>query len=996
MEPAAVEQLSAWAGGQPVRSDAQFCGWTRRNRLYWLGSVRKSLSPATAEPPHDWAWFQDAAAFPELRFVGDKPLPKTMQWQQGFTPLTTPRAVMKGEALPFFTFTPEFYHPTDADASEPPEVMDRFLCDNRRFPLPAYRECSLVWKQEHWRQPLPEERAQMLGVPSSIVGGLVKDEPKRRQVHNSILGNGSHIFTMMAILAMLPSLCSAKFLPPSLRPDAELRARIAGTPWDPTKRAAFPGLYDAAGLVKDMKAQFCELNVPPSIWKAVEHRLTFCDLPLMQLHVVFVRGRGEVWHELGPSSLDRRSRARVFTSLSGQRYPSDTAKGLDFLLPPGLGKEAHIAQSLQLPSPFEPQSWPEADLLLPIHALQLWREFFPCLAQRQRDVVRALRRALEPLDQALWPFRSESSQRVASSKSPAFAACMVSLLRWPDRDIGMSLVRGFSIVGEISSSGLFRPVPVKETPPTLQQWLSAEAAESVEAIIRSPPPKMHQEILAVTLDEISKGFCSPLKTKAEMDDIFGVAQWRPLERFVLNQHGKMRVIDNARKTHHNAHASLAETIWTSSVDFVPAVIRDILSALCPQGPAPEWLRFRVGTEDLPDAYRGLPVSTEHLAVSVASVFVPGEGWRFTVLWDLAYGLEAAVVAFNRFPCLGIAVARRCCSAFASAYFDDQLALEAVSTSDLSRQGILCSFTCMGAPPQKPKSFPPTADRPYLGVSLHVGDASLDRWMFMQCKQSTKHKVSAKLDSILAANALSRDDASKLRGDVQWLFSSCAGNAAKYAGPLLRQAQLEGRPSLLDEERVVLQCLRHMVLCAKPKVISLEPHAGPFSVIYTDASFEGGELRLGWVIFQPSPRAPLAGTCLVPQAAIEEWKPRKQQIFAGETLAVLILPLLYPQVLCSTDALWYVDNQGAVSAAVKGCSNEGDIHEIAHFAAILRFQLSLRTFFEWIDSDSNPSDELSRLGLHCEWSKQQGWQLSEFDFPPEAYRSSLQLRLRDVF
>ena len=104
------------------------------------------------------------------------------------------------------------------------------------------------------------------------------------------------------------------------------------------------------------------------------------------------------------------------------------------------------------------------------------------------------------------------------------------------------------------------------------------------------------------------------------------------------------------------------------------------------------MHFRLGAEDLPDAYRGLPVKLEHLAVSVSSVFVPKEGWRFTNMWGLAYGLEAAVVAFNRFPCLGIAIARRCCSALASAYCDDQLALEALACSDVSRQGVLAVLT----------------------------------------------------------------------------------------------------------------------------------------------------------------------------------------------------------------------------------------------------------------------------------------------------------------
>ena len=74
-----------------------------------------------------------------------------------------------------------------------------------------------------------------------------------------------------------------------------------------------------------------------------------------------------------------------------------------------------------------------------------------------------------------------------------------------------------------------------------------------------------------------------------------------------------------------------------------------------------WLDVRVGTDDLPDAYRGHPVAAEHLRFSIVSLWVQGQGWRFSLLWGLAYGLESAVVSFNRLPLLGIAACRRMAS-----------------------------------------------------------------------------------------------------------------------------------------------------------------------------------------------------------------------------------------------------------------------------------------------------------------------------------------------
>ena len=169
-------------------------------------------------------------------------------------------------------------------------------------------------------------------------------------------------------------------------------------------------------------------------------------------------------------------------------------------------------------------------------------------------------------------------------------------------------------------------------------------------------------------------------------------------------------------------------------------------------------------------------------------------------------------------------------------------------------------------------------------------------------------------------------------------------------------------------------------------------AGSLDRVYSDASFEGGELRIGWVLFSNRTPRSWAGTCLVPQAAIEEWKQRKQLIFIGETLAVLLLPLLAEHLFTQADVLWFVDNAAAVVASVHAGSQEDDVHEVALSAAQHRVSTACRAWFEWIDSASNPADGLSRLGLSDPWSLDQGWDSEEYQFPPSAYRNYLASRI----
>ena len=80
-------------------------------------------------------------------------------------------------------------------------------------------------------------------------------------------------------------------------------------------------------------------------------------------------------------------------------------------------------------------------------------------------------------------------------------------------------------------------------------------------------------------------------------------------------------------------------------------------------------------------------------------------------------------------------------------------------------------------------------------------------------------------------------------------------------------------------------------------------------IYSDASFGNGILRLGWNLLPPTGRG-CGGTTVVPEPVIHRGKPRHQQIFPGESLCALVIPVLYPDVLNDQDIVWFIDNEAA--------------------------------------------------------------------------------------
>ena len=300
-----------------------------------------------------------------------------------------------------------------------------------------------------------------------------------------------------------------------------------------------------------MQNIFQDFALAKETWNLTQVRLEACQLCKMQMYTAWCRQKGFDWEVLAPHPVTSRDRSFVYAGLSGQRYPSSSSRGLDHLVPPGLGKEAHIQATSDLPTPFHPRVWPEPDVAFVVDALLVWQVHLIQVAAEMRRTLASIALALQPLEQALDLHRCFSSKQVARTKRPGFIAAMSVLLRWPDRTQPCDLIRGYRIVGDMHTSGLFRDVAPKETA-SFDDWLGHSAEEAIQRIINSGPPRHYQDIYDITVQEQQREFCGPWYTKLEMDDQFGKGAWRPLERFLIQQpDGKQRCIDNARKTGHN-------------------------------------------------------------------------------------------------------------------------------------------------------------------------------------------------------------------------------------------------------------------------------------------------------------------------------------------------------------------------------------------------------------------------------------------------------------
>ena len=72
------------------------------------------------------------------------------------------------------------------------------------------------------------------------------------------------------------------------------------------------------------------------------------------------------------------------------------------------------------------------------------------------------------------------------------------------------------------------------------------------------------------------------------------------------------------------------------------------------------------------------------------------------------------------------------------------------------------------------------------------------------------KVQRRLREARFCKSLDRDTAGKLRGDINWLWSMCAGFVGKLAVPLLTEKQTSSDPSLTPLQVWNLQLLEEII------------------------------------------------------------------------------------------------------------------------------------------------------------------------------------------
>ena len=321
------------------------------------------------------------------------------------------------------------------------------------------------------------------------------------------------------------------------------------------------------------------------------------------------------------------------------------------------------------------------------------------------------------------------------------------------------------------------------------------------------------------------------------------------------------------------------------------------------------------------------------------------------------------------------------------FFDDTGVVDASFAQGSAHAAVRLVYSLAGAELGLEKSQPPGQRRTFLGLSVKVG--SLSRCTF-DLKPGSREQLRSFIDEILSSGRLSSGQAAKLRGKFGWAASGTYGKCGRGGqGALVQRQYFDDQGDLPPVLTHSLLFHRQLAALVPPRLVSLQPLPTNPARVYSDASFEPENLacpaRLVFVVFPPeNSKQPVGMSAVIPTDLLNLLVRRQQQIAPCEALLAVVVACNVSDMLHQKDVIWYIDSQAACQALVEGSSSYSDLCSIGTLRHLILAKLACRVYFEYIESEANVADGLSRDGLDDAWTQSQNWSLSHATIPPLLY------------
>ena len=420
---------------------------------------------------------------------------------------------------------------------------------------------------------------------------------------------------------------------------------------------------------------------------------------------------------------------------------------------------------------------------------------------------------------------------VLSDKNLLLWKHMLLACDYLDMDVFQEFTQGTELIGDIPRTGLW---PAKFQPATITvEELHDVAIREMSNIFGGGAFNFDDELVnetwSQTLDEVDAGYLI-----GPMDISFLPQHYTLSRRFSVHQGSKIRCIDDFSMSSVNACVQASESPKPHTVDTLAALCTYVMHH------AQSYKKIkRLGRPfDLKGAYRQCAIRPTSFPYS--RIFLRRPSDRKLVAFRmraLPFGAIRSVHGFLRIAVSLWHIMVREFLILTTNYFDDYVVLGSTGESNFLTSCIHLFFKLLGwrFAESGPKAPDFSACFQALGITLNV-TALHENTVLLDNTESRKTELIAMIDSSLRDRKMSRQDALRLRGRLQFSSGQVFGSVVKSAlAAITHHAYGVSGDSLSDETMMSLSLRQFFLSSGGPRELHAMSSA-PF-FIQTDASFE---------------------------------------------------------------------------------------------------------------------------------------------------------------
>ena len=534
---------------------------------------------------------------------------------------------------------------------------------------------------------------------------------------------------------------------------------------------------------------------------------------------------------------------------------------------------------------------------------------------------------------------------------------MLESCNYQDMGVVTEMKNGIHLTGETCRTKLW---PEKFTPAAISpDELSEVSRRDRPSVINNPivseSKEVNEAVWQQTLQEVADGFVEgPFGVKSIPSDI-------PIrKRFGVVQGSKVRCVDDFTGSSVNLAVQSCESPRPHTLD----VVAGLLSVMMDRSKKTKSWVGRVF--DLNSAYRQCYIHEDSLKRSFIGVYDPKDGVvkAFRML-ALPFGNIKSVHSFLRIShsiwFLGAEIFKIPWANF----FDDFVTIADEVEARSLTETVHCLFRLLGWRFAEGGSKAPPFEKTFsaLGVDVDVsgmanGEVKIDN------TASRKKDLCETIEGCLKTNKLSRHDALKLRGRMQFTAGQVYGRVAKTClGHVTMHAYSTRGAMLSSSTAKALALYNSMLMNQGPRCLSCRSTNTWY--FFTDASFEMENDIVtsghGGVLVSPAgkPVRFFSGNLSKDHVALLNPKGLKTIIFECEFLAVLIAYKVWAKEVAGSQLVVFIDNN-AVRDSLISCDTSNEIAAVI-LKSILQLEDDVKAlaWYTRVPSPSNIADDPSR-------------------------------------